>query len=336
MPFILSDGTKKNSFGFRVRTAGIDTLRFMANPVMLADHYSGIDGILGRWSDIKLNDLTLSAEPEFNEDDDKAVKVKGMVDKGFLKGASIGISYDPDDIELMPDGCYELTKCELLEASITAIPSNANALRLYAKNSTKPLSGKQIKLSLLKLEQHSPQQSSMKKILLSMAMLNALSLTGQSSTDGVDADVFEKKINDLVADAAKSKADLSAKDTELSGVKTALDALQAQATAQKKLTVTQLVDDAIAAGKIQATEKDAWLSLAESNPELATKTLSSLSGRRTLGTQVNNPPPVADMTAEVFCKLSVAEQMKFKIQHPDAYKKFIDGLSASSPQSVKA
>ncbi|MDR0792008.1 MAG: hypothetical protein LBE82_01770, partial [Chitinophagaceae bacterium] len=92
-PFVLSDGNQVNNYGFRVNTDGIDLSRFMANPVMLNNHYDGIGGVLGKWMEIKKEGGKLFATPDFDEADENAKQVKGKVDRGYIKGASLGLQY---------------------------------------------------------------------------------------------------------------------------------------------------------------------------------------------------------------------------------------------------
>ena len=124
--FILSDTSKTNSHGFRIAMEGMDTSRFRENPVMLYRHND--DDVIGRWHNLRVDDGRLLADAEFDKDDELAAKVAGKVERGFIKGCSMGICIK--DMQETADG-WIATKSELMEASICSIPSDAGAVTLY-------------------------------------------------------------------------------------------------------------------------------------------------------------------------------------------------------------
>jgi hypothetical protein len=153
----------------------------------------------------------------------------------------------------------------------------------------------------------------------------------------VEAEMVNKRVLELSAEATKSKADLAAKETELRGIKTALQTLQTQAEAQKKTAAEKLVNDAIAAGKLNATQKENWLKLALSDEALAKSTLDAIPAKKTLGAGIENPPAGGgEMTADEFGKLSTEAQLKFKNETPELYNLFIEGLNKTSVRSIQA
>lgn len=326
--FVLSDEKKINSYGFRVNTEGISLERFSANPVMLNEHWNSTASVLGRWLNARKENGQLLAEDEFDVADPDAEKIKGKVDRGYIKGASIGVLFDENAMVRQPNGEWELTKCELLEASICAIPSNAAALRLFVNNDgqLKELSKEEV---MLKLSAPNPQtqflksENTMKKIILTQAALLALSLIDHNTNEGVDADLVNKKIGELKADYDKTKSELSAANTALATANAALKTLQDAEKEQKKLAAEKLVDDAVAAGKIDATAKESWVSLALQNEEMAKQTLSAIPAKTSLSGKVNNPAPgtADEMTEDKFFALSEADQVAWKEANPDNYKK---------------
>jgi HK97 family phage prohead protease len=129
MEFQLTDESL-NRNGYKVKTSGIDLNSFMQSPVLLWNHNT--DNVIGSWANLRVEDDKLYGEPVFDEDDDLAIKIKNKVDKGLIKGCSIGfnvLEYDWDDKE----ECAIVTKSELFETSITAIPANKNSVKLYYK-----------------------------------------------------------------------------------------------------------------------------------------------------------------------------------------------------------
>ncbi|MCU7571610.1 HK97 family phage prohead protease, partial [Riemerella anatipestifer] len=143
MKFILNDERVTNSYGFRVKTAGIKLDRFLSNPVCLNNHSNNTKDVLGNWVDTEKQGHLLTAKPQFDTEDAEGKEVVRKVEKGILKACSMGISFDPDNL-VMEDGVLTVTECELLEASICAVPSNSAAITLYNKQG-EILSERQIK-----------------------------------------------------------------------------------------------------------------------------------------------------------------------------------------------
>lgn len=153
--FILNDETKANSYGFRIPNRGISLTRFLANPVMLDSHINSNSTVLGKWKNTRASGTNLIAEPEFDLEDAAAKEVESKVRRGFIKGASMGIVFDKTNMQMATDGVWELVKCELLEVSIVAIPSNANAISLFSQ-SGELISENTLRLSLQPLGLHTP------------------------------------------------------------------------------------------------------------------------------------------------------------------------------------
>lgn len=124
--FLLSDETL-NSYGFVVRTSGINLDRFKANPVMYYNH-AREKGIAGKWEKLRIESGKLFGTPVFDISREPGKTAGEQAESGFLNGASIGI----DNI-LMADigGVQTVVSCELNEVSVCDIPSNQNALQLY-------------------------------------------------------------------------------------------------------------------------------------------------------------------------------------------------------------
>ena len=130
----------KNSHGFRIDLAGLLLERFSGNPVMLYMHDT--NQLIGQWENLKVENNKLIADPDFDLEDENAKKIAGKVERGYLKGASLGIVV----LEMKEiDGEYVATKSELIEASVVPVPSDAGAIRLYDEN-RKELTFEQVKL----------------------------------------------------------------------------------------------------------------------------------------------------------------------------------------------
>ena len=127
MTIILCDSNSVNSYGFRTMVGGINLERFKANPVMLYQHDT--ERILGHWENIRVEDGKLMADPAFDTEDEEMKPIIGKIERGHLKGCSVGMRVLRFDNA--PDGEMLAVESELMEASIVTIPSDANALVLY-------------------------------------------------------------------------------------------------------------------------------------------------------------------------------------------------------------
>lgn len=127
--FVLCDGNRVNSYGFRTDLAGLDLERFKSNPVMLYAHDPS--DVIGKWENIRVEDNQLKADAVFDTDDEQGKRIAGKVERGFLKGCSMGIHVkELHEVDNVPVA----TRSELMEASVCPIPSDAGAVRLYDEN----------------------------------------------------------------------------------------------------------------------------------------------------------------------------------------------------------
>lgn len=221
--FVLSDGNKKNSRGYRVAVAGIRMERFAANPVMLSEHNSDI--VIGRWENWKKENSQLKAEPVFDTDDAIGKEIARKVEKNFLRCASVGII--PLRLEEL-DGDLVMTECELVEASIVSIPADSGAVRLY-NDKLEELSFEQVKINLNFSNNQNNNQMSDVVFRLSHKTVEILGLGNDYTSKDVELAVAEKD-----KEIEKLKADLSAVE---------------------KQTQTEFLSNAVKAGKISEAER---------------------------------------------------------------------------------
>lgn len=242
--FIVSDESI-NSYGFRVLTAGIDTSRFLKNPIGLFNHSDewmddNYAGPIAKWSDLKIEGTQLLATAEFDIDDPKGKIIANKVDKGFLNAASIGfrVIETSEDPELMLPGqkYATVTKCQLIEISIVDVPSNENACCLYDDND------KRIELKdgsdLLKLKGFTPQATpptenlilNMKKVTLKAGLVALAAFLGFSADDAK---------NDMEVEFTPEKqTELNANLTELATLKASKTTLETDLAAAKDTIVS--------------------------------------------------------------------------------------------------
>lgn len=305
--FILNDETKVNQYGFRVLNAGLDLERFKANPVLLDSHRSwNTDGVIGRWENIQIEGNLLTAEAVFDESDPIAKKIADKVAGGFLKGASLGLNPFSMDNFVANGASYDLVKSEVLEASIVAIPNNANAIKLYAASEEgfqqiKDADVPQILLMANEIKNYKTKP--MKKIKLSAmaAMAIALNADVEHDVDAVNAGIL------------KLKADLDAANQKIEQLE------QLEADKKARLGV-ELVDKAIKEGKIQAPEREQFIQLYATSPDMAKAVIEKLPGKTNLSGQINNPAGVPEIKSmDDFEKLTLSAQLEFKNTQPEAY-----------------
>lgn len=313
--FILNDETKVNSYGFRIPNAGIDLSRFEENPVMLAMHYDSIWNVIGRWVNLRIEGHLLLADAEFDVDDPNSEVIAGKVKRGFINACSMGVLFVHDNLMKAVDEKWDLEKCELMEASIVAVPSNANAVRLFAATG-ELMEEEAIKLCLnatiLKQTKINQINNQMEKFKLSGIALLALSVMGLKNPENESE--INASIEALDGAHKKAVADLAAETT-------AKEALQAQLDAQKKNQAETLVQGAIDEGKITADLKASFVTMAENDYEATAKAIGGMQGKASLAGRVNNSGAGASevKTLDEFQKLTIEKQLAFKSENPEVY-----------------
>lgn len=301
--FVLNDETQVNSYGFRIPNKGIDLARFEANPVVLDQHINSTSTVIGKWVNIRTKGSQLLADLEFDIEDESALKIKGKVDRGYINGVSMGVSFNRDNMKLAPDGKYDLVKSEIFEASIVAIPSNSKALKLYAETG-ELLTESEVKLSMQTIEKSSnADKSKMEKLVLTVAALSALGLQNADNATEVSSSIEKLK-------------------AQLDSEKSQREALQLKMTEQVKTQANALVDTAIASGKLSATVKDKFVEMATNNYALAAEVIAAMPEKTSLAATVIGGKNASEIkTADDFEKLSHADQLAFRDNNPEAYKK---------------
>lgn len=310
MKFILNDETKVNQKGFRILNAGLDLERFKANPVILGEHFNSISGVIGRWKNIQIEGHQLTAEAEFDLKSEMGKKVAQQVEDGFVRACSLGI--DPitrDNFMVEPSGTLVLMRGEVYEASIVAIPNNAKALiKLFAS------SGNMTTEAENELLKHFKNHNPMKILLSATAAYMAL---GYSTAKELSADEIEKGV-------LKLQADLDSANKDRDAYKEKYDKLNEAQKAEKIQLAASLVDEAVKAGKIDATKKAEYQELALLKPELFQEIFGKKAGKQNLSATIETEGASVVKSLDDFLKLSFTAQMEFKTNFPDEYKKITE------------
>lgn len=299
--FILSDGNTTNSYGFRVLTAGISLDRFKKNPVCLNEHKKSTKDVLGIWEDIEIKGQQLTASPKFDTEDIEGKEVVRKVNNGIIKGCSIGISFSYDDLELIDD-VPVITKCELLEASICAIPSNASAVVLYNQDGEK-LTDEQVQSLCLSITDKQP-----KKTEITMKQLVAHLQLAENATEA-----------EILTAVKGIEAKLTASETEKKKVQNELDALKKAKEDEEKAKLTAELDQAVKDGRLDEAGKEPLLALSY---DAAMKVLNSLPKRQSVAGQLQNPEAqLSNFDKMTWEELDKGNHLaKLKAENPDYYK----------------
>ena len=314
--FILNNDSSINSYGFRILTSGISLTRFKQNPVMLDQHHNSTSAVIGRWLDLSATETELSATPEFDEGDEQALKISGKVDRGIINACSMGISFNKKDLKLI-DGQLTLTKCELLEASIVAIPSNPQALRLTCDGELLTTSeAKELCLSVASTtEDFKPEQQQLDKMKLKALTLSVLVGLGITSDEITGADI-DKAILSL----SNKNKDLTA---ELALEKDKVEAYTNKETEAKKLAADEMVDLAVKAGKITADKADEYKQFAYEKPDLAKASLDAIPAKKNFSATVIDKGTEGVKTMDEFQKLSFEQQLSIRDNQPELYAEIL-------------
>lgn len=317
--WVLNDETKANVYGFRVKNSGINLERFNENPAMLAMHRDyDLDAIIGRWTNPRIEGHLFLADDEFDMEDERAKAIAGKAERGFIKGVSMGLFFRQEYLEKAVDGEFDLVQCELYEASLVTIPANGNAVRLYAAPGKLMEDGEvKLCLSAVMAPTTTPKlnTNNMEKFTLSghaLAALLAVGLTNQENADAVNSAIV------------KLGADLKAEQDAHQATKTVLQSLKDAQLSAAKAAAENDVEAAILSGKLTAAQKDQFVKLYLSDPELAKSVLANMPGKKSLGASVNGSPEggnAADpKTLDEFEKLSLSAQLAFKEGNPEGYQ----------------
>lgn len=249
LTFILSDESI-NSHGTWVRTSGIKLDRFKSNPVMLWSHDDNLPPI-GKWDNIRVEGDKLLADAVFDESDSLAAAIKSKVEQGLLKACSIGFyatKYSSDKEDIKAGQRYEtIVESELLEASLCAIGSNANAMALYDSK------GRRINLS-------APEERQ-------ACGLKELPQNEDINSKNEDMETLKQE---------ELQTKYAAQEKELTELKAYKERVEKEAKARRERDVEELVKQGIESRRITKENAVVWKQLATDNYESAKIALEAI------------------------------------------------------------
>jgi hypothetical protein len=288
--------------GFRALMSGAQLDGFIKNPVMLIQHnrtdqYAEADGLMlpiGKWYDIRIEEDKLLAKPDFDEDDELAQRVQKKVEKGYLNGASIWIEptvISDDVLDMLPgQSLPTFTKWSLFEASIVDIPNCKNSLAIRNESGDKiVLNGKNKSEDLQKyLQNFLPKKSKMDLKLTAVKLGLKDTATEDEVSEAITGMLTKVTTNDAVV-------------VKLAGEKEeALTKLAALEAGIKTSKIQSLVDAAVTAKKITATERENYIKLATADFETTETILKGMKGFEGIESKLTavtegNEPRVAEL-----------------------------------------
>ncbi len=292
--FILNDEEVYTSHGFYLLNSGARLDRFRANPVMLDNHCD--DRVIGRWQGLSVEGSRLFATPEFDDGSELGKERRGQVERGFLRGASLGLYILAAEERTDPatgERRLYVTEWEPLEASIVAIPSNAGALTLRVFDADRrPVAAEQLGAYLSEIVQLTVNQKNMTNktespggtpapavVSLSAAAQVALGLSGSPDGAAISAAVIE-----LAAATEQAKAEC--------------EKLKQEIAAQKQAQVKAMVSLAVKEGRITADQQANYEKLGAADYEATRSALEALPVRTSLGAQIRSTAGGGSIPAE--------------------------------------
>lgn len=311
--FILSDESV-NNHGFKTITSGIDLSGFMANPVMLLNHDP--DQCIGHWENIRVEGTQLKADAVFDEEDPEAVKIYKKVSKGDIKGCSVGLIPLKIEESLNSDESDSLIKSKLKEASVTPLPSNESAVKLY------DIEGKVIPAELVKLKLSSinqPIAKPMNKLKLAMiALFSNLNFTIKLSDDADDKDFVEAVKNEI-----------KLRDDKIVALSNSLKVV-------KDKQINDLITLSLEQGKIVKADEAKWRERAEKDLEMVADALNAIPAKTDInlslergasspgaGNDKGGADEKKNWTLYDWSKNDEAGLKLMKKNDPDSYKKLL-------------
>jgi hypothetical protein len=322
--FIANDQRVKNSHGFYLENAGGNFERFTANPVMLDNHNP--DRLIGCWEGLAVDGDLLTALPVFDEGTELGRERKGQVERGFLKGASIGLyihaaEYRPNPVTGEPE--IYVTSWEMLELSVTPIPSNSGSLSLCIYNSERqPVEGEQLAAHLENIVQLTLNNKNMPSINTggiqtpATVSLTAPALVALGISEGADSAAISAAVVALSANYEREK--------------TARERLEAEAKAAREKASADMIALAMKEGRITADQRPTYERLAAADFEATKAALEAIPAKTSLSALVKGATGSTSIPAErkawnlhAWMQNDMAGLRKLKAEDPDAYAEIL-------------
>lgn len=285
-----------NSFGTWIVTAGMDTVQYSRNPILLYMHRRG--EVIGYLKDIKVENGEVTAEPMFDEASELSVRAKKQFEFGSLRmvSACVDILELSEDPKLLKPGQTRptITKSKLVEVSIVDVGSNDDALALTHNGARLEL-GKDGSNPLPMINNNKHEE----KMELSKMALQL----------GLPATATEQEVE--------------AKIAELSAAKQEADTLRQEKETLTLAAITRLVETGVAEKRIPADKKDHFIGLGK---KIGLEELQSTIAAMTPVTKVSatlNRKTDAPADGSAYTKLSEVPEDKLEAMRRDDRENYI-------------
>lgn len=288
--FVLCDSAKVNSYGFSFDLLGMDLERFKNNPVMLYGHDS--DSVVGRWENIRVEGGKLMADAVFDLEDEKGAKVAGKVERGFLRGCSMGVY-----VRKMIDSVA--VESELIEASIVSVPSDSGALVLYDENR--------------------------KKLSVEEAQLKYNINENNQKMDSNEKTNFDSEVAELQMKLTECSAELEASKIEKAEMAERIEKLEAAIAERDNAAIELYLQNAVKDGQINEKEREGFAKLAASDFETVKSIIDSREKKASMSLRDMQSYCVTstnELAAKSWDELDRENKLAdLKMQDPEMYEK---------------
>ena len=304
----ISDETL-NCYGTWIKTDGVDLAQYQKNPVLLWMHWRGV--IIGYIKDIKVENGEITGEPFFDEVREESKLAKQQWEKGSLRMGSpnMEVIEVSDDPALLKPGQRRptITKCKLVEYSMVDIGGNDNNIRLtYANKELKLAEGEDCPvLPLLKETNVKPNNpKKMNQELQAIALM--LGLSAEATLTDVQKQVSilleHKNANEKLRNELKS--------------------LQGQLESIQLSGITNMVDEAVKAGKFTADKKDHFIDLGKKvGAESLKLTIDAMSGSMKPSMLLGKQAGAAPKEYKTWGEVPEAELKLMREENKELYRK---------------
>lgn len=295
---VINDESIVNDRGYNVLNAGLDRTRYDINPVLLYDHDTS--QLIGRCEGMRVEGSKLIGSFVFDTASQLAAEKLRQIKDGFLRGVSAGFCI----LHMLFDQEHDtVDKWELYEVSVVTLPSNKGAVKLYAQDG-RPLSPQEETQHIEQLRSvyttntntnmPNTQNPTQERVTLSAEAMTALGVSQAASSDELSHAVL-----------AMSK--------ELTALKTTLET-------QRVARRDELINQALAAGKITAQQKQVYSDLYDANPQLCCDTLAALPGRRNIADQLHATSTAPTIEGDWDALDKQGKLATLKAQDPDKFR----------------
>lgn len=275
-----------NSHGTWVLSKGVNTENYLKNPITLWNHTRSWsdkeDQILPIGKCLKLweKEGSLFAELEIDDTDEFAQKIARKVEKGIISACSVSLDIvtTSEDSKYLIQGQTRPTIIEscLREISIVDIPSNKNCVKLYDQ-------GREINFSDVENDNFLLPLLNTKNMNFKEDVQSLLALNQADETQMITT---LKEVLKQNKEAVKFREELKQAQEKL--------ALFEQKEKDSHATkITYLVDGAIKAKKILASQRETYTSLAQKDFENTESILASMGALADLQGEDKTPAPDA-------------------------------------------